>query len=593
MNLKVSSIKGNLKKTIAHVYDQNNNNKCLVSNNIHNKSYGKIEFLKDVGGCTVECLHKECEGNVLNNEMIMVDKKYFNMLFQGANIVINNNHNVTNNIYNNNTEEEILICDDYIIFEDEILNKLIIKSLNNTSGTIAEVFYHLNKEHICYTEDKKWHIFENNLWRITKKIRRTLSDCLTNYYIKVLKYYEDLDLNKKNNSKTRKITELINGLTKTTIRNNILTELADIYVSENSNFKSVLNTKNNLIGFENGVFDLDLMQFREGIYTDYISHSTKYEFKQEFSENKEQLLRFLEDIQPNKKQLHYLLKFLSTCLFGKNKIEKFHIFQGIGRNGKSKLIELISHTFGDYYVSIQSQLLTKEQPSASNPRPEILTLKGKRIVCASEPENNQKLNTSFIKFLSGNDILTARALFENEIVSFIPQFSMILLCNDVPLFDNQNDHAMWERCRYINFPITFVDNPMKENQKKIDYNLSDKLLHWKEDFILLLIDYYKLYIKEGLLPEQSVLKFTNEIKDEQNIYKQYMNERTEPAETHIHTIMLYEDFKKWFLENNFNECIPNNKIFVKQLQLLNYVYKVVKDNNSKSVRGFEHIKFKK
>jgi phage/plasmid-associated DNA primase len=96
---------------------------------------------------------------------------------------------------------------------------------------------------------------------------------------------------------------------------------------------------------------------------------------------------------------------------------------------------------------------------------------------------------------------------------------MILLCNDVPQFDNQNDHAMWERCRYINFPITFVDEPKHDNQKKIDYNLSDKLVHWKEDFMLLLIDYYKLYIKEGLLPEQSVLKFTNEIKDEQNIYK--------------------------------------------------------------------------
>jgi P4 family phage/plasmid primase-like protien len=563
MNLEISEIKSNSLKTIALVQNNENNNKCLISNNIHDSSCGVLDFTKNIG-CFIECINKQCIGNILNNELIHIDKKYNNILYQGENI------NVTNitNIYNNNTdEEEILICDDYDIFEDEQLNKLIMKSLNNTSGTIAEVFYHLNKEKICYTEDKKWHIFENNLWRITKKIRRTLSDCLTNYYIKVLKFYENLDLNKKNNSKTRKITELINGLTKTTIRNNILTELADIYVSENSEFKDILNSKNNLIGFENGVFDLDEMKFREGIYTDYISYSTKYNFKQEFSNNKEHLIRFLEDIQPDKKQLHYLLKFLSTCLFGKNKIEKFHIFQGIGRNGKSKLIELISHTFGDYYVSIQSQLLTKEQPSASNPRPEILTLKGKRIVCASEPENNQKLNTSFIKFLSGNDILTARALFENEIVSFIPQFSMILLCNDVPQFDNQNDHAMWERCRYINFPITFVDDPKNNNQKKIDYNLSDKLLHWKEDFVLLLIDYYNLYKKEGLLPEQSVLNFTNEIKDEQNIYKQYMEERTKKSESHIHTSALYSDFKKWLINMNHDiKNIPSNKKFVKELR---------------------------
>ncbi len=269
-----------------------------------------LEFIKNIG-CIVECINKQCVGNILNNKIIQVDKKYNNILYQGENIVVNNVNNITNNIYNNNTdEEEILICDDYDIFEDEQLNKLIMKSLNNTSGTIAEVFYFLNKEKICYTEDKKWHIFENNLWRITKKIRRTLSDCLTNYYIKVLKFYENLDLNKKNNSKTRKITELINGLTKTTIRNNILTELADIYVSENSEFKNILNTKNNLIGFEYGIFDLNEMKFREGMYADYISYSTKYDFKQEFSNNKEHLMRFLEEIQPDKTQLHYLLKFL-------------------------------------------------------------------------------------------------------------------------------------------------------------------------------------------------------------------------------------------------------------------------------------------
>jgi hypothetical protein len=34
-------------------------------------------------------------------------------------------------------------------------------------------------------------------------------------------------------------------------------------VSENSDFKDILNSKNNLIGFENGVFDLDEMKFRD------------------------------------------------------------------------------------------------------------------------------------------------------------------------------------------------------------------------------------------------------------------------------------------------------------------------------------------
>ena len=167
---------------------------------------------------------------------------------------------------------------------------------------------------------------------------------------------------------------------------------------------------------------------------------------------------------------------------------------------------------------------------------------------------------------------------------------MILLCNTVPLFDNQNDHAMWERCRYINFPISFVDEPKNVNQKKIDYNLSDKLLHWKEDFMLLLINYYKLYKKEGLLPEQSVLKFTNEIKDEQNIYKQYMEERTKKSELHIHTSVLYEDFKKWFIDNYQNNNVTNKNMFIKQIQLLNYEKKKIRINNA-VVNGIANISF--
>jgi phage/plasmid-associated DNA primase len=148
---------------------------------------------------------------------------------------------------------------------------------------------------------------------------------------------------------------------------------------------------------------------------------------------------------------------------------------------------------------------------------------------------------------------------------------------------------MWQRCRYINFPITFVDEPIKENQRKIDYNLSDKLIHLKEDFMLLLIDYYKMYIKEGLLPEQSVMQFTNEIKDEQNIYKQYMTERTIKAETHIHTSVLYEDFKKWFFDVNLNEKhISSNKMFVKELRKINYVIENVKCDN-KITTGIKNL----
>ena len=53
---------------------------------------------------------------------------------------------------------------------------------------------------------------------------------------------------------------------------------------------------------------------------------------------------------------------------------------------------------------------------------------------------------------------------------------------------------------------------------------------------------------------------------ENSIYKQYLAERTEKADTHIHTSILYNDFKRWFSSNNPTSRIPSNKMFVAGLR---------------------------
>ena len=54
----------------------------------------------------------------------------------------------------------------------------------------------------------------------------------------------------------------------------------------------------------------------------------------------QELLNFLEDILPNKDERDYTLTYLSIGLVG-NLLELFTILTGCGRNGKSKLIELL------------------------------------------------------------------------------------------------------------------------------------------------------------------------------------------------------------------------------------------------------------
>ena len=67
--------------------------------------------------------------------------------------------------------------------------------------------------------------------------------------------------------------------------------------------------------------------------------------------------------------------------------------------------------------------------------------------------------------------------------------------------------------------------------------------------MLLLIEKYKLYKKEGLKPTKNILKFTQQYRETGDIYLKFLNECTQVSQTNIHTSELYIRFKAWYIEN--------------------------------------------
>ena len=156
----------------------------------------------------------------------------------------------------------------------------------------------------------------------------------------------------------------------------------------------------------------------------------------------------------------------------------------------------------------------------------------KKIVIASEPEKNSKLNSGFIKFITGRDSTTLRNCHSNDMINFTANFITFLVCNDIPDCDDI-DNAFSKRLRCINFPTEFVIDPIKENQKKIDVNINENFDYWKLDFMLLLIEYYKKYSKtHELKTTDNILKWTDQYKEDIDIYLQFLNECTEERQTY-------------------------------------------------------------
>ena len=107
--------------------------------------------------------------------------------------------------------------------------------------------------------------------------------------------------------------------------------------------------------------------------------------------------------------------------------------------------------------------------------------------------------------------------------------------------------------------------------------------------MLLLIEKYKEYQKNGLTATDKILKFTKSYREENDIYKQYLEERTEYSDKHIHTKTLYTDFTKWFISNNPKTKIPSNKIFVSALRNHGLFIENVKIDG-KSTTGTKNLK---
>src|SRR3989344_1651048 len=381
------------------------NSKCLINGVCHadltNSMY--LELTKNL--MSIKCRHPECFGKTYCGH-IQLTKQEVNIIFNG---------NITINV--NNKDDELVDFQQIDIYEDKEINRLMFNSLNGEAYTLAEIIYHYYENVFNYGEDENWYVYEHHKWKeIGKKnlkLRHLIQPKLRDLYTMLINYYKKNDNDIK---KIKTLKQILKSFDNTNLKNNILTELVEIY-SENKNsnrdFTKKLDGNTYLIGFDNGVYDLETFEFRAGKQEDYITMSVGYDYQNTHTNRYEDLLAFLSDIQPDKVELDYMLTYLSIGLVG-NLLELFTILTGCGRNGKSKLIELIKMTLGDYFGSVQSQLFTRPRPDANSPDPGLLNLIRKKIVIASEPEKNSKLNSGFIKFITGRDSTTLRHCHQNE-----------------------------------------------------------------------------------------------------------------------------------------------------------------------------------
>jgi len=330
----------------------------------------------------------------------------------------------------------------------------------------------------------------------------------------------------------------------TKFKKDVITECSILFYDYN--FFNKLDEKRNLIGFENGILDLDTMKFRDGYPEDYLTFTTKINYFPYDSKDEKikQVEKFFIDILPDDHTREYVLKFLGTCLQGHVPDEKFYIWTGGGGNGKSLTIKLLLDSLGDYGTIIPVSLLTRKRAASNVASPELAKLKGKRFCVFQEPENDDVIQVGLMKELTGNDKIQARALYGAP-VEFYPQFKTLLACNKLPEIPS-TDGGTWRRIRVVPFEIQFVDNPVEPHERKKDNDLKREIETWHQAFMSILIEYNKKYQTEGNSEPKKVTEQTNQYQQKSDFVLEYLNDKLEYNETYkVLSTDLYDDFKFW------------------------------------------------
>ena len=468
----------------------------------------------------------------------------------------------------------------YTAFKRNEIRKFLMACINTTHVDVAQtLFLMYESDYICSSvKNNTWYEFKKHRWyeieagiSLRKKISKELAIEYSRYRTFCIKIAEgciddntpedlgydisdnSMELDERSSEEWLNMAsicdEVIIKLKTKGYKDSLLGEAKEFFYD--GKFEEKLNERHELLGFENGIVDLDKRIFREGRPDDYITFSTKTKYNSDYKDTNEykEIMEFLKQIYLTDDMVNYGLKERALMIHGDNFEERLYTHIGAGGNGKSKLRELCAGALGDYVFGFPVTLFTGRLTSSSAASPEVARSKGKRMAFVDEPEHKTNFNIGLAKKFSGGDPIETRKLF-GDMFEFIPQFSITLLCNNIPGFPAHDEGAQ-RRLTITEFLARFVENPVAKNEFKRDKLLSNKLKNWKHIFASLLVDYFYIYQEEGLNPPEDVTKFTMQFIKECDTYNEFISDVLieDSVESYVSIKDLYNSFRAWVDDN--------------------------------------------
>lgn len=388
------------------------------------------------------------------------------------------------------------------------------------------------KEARYCTEHKSWYTYFDGAWRLDNGAV-LVSEKLKEFVRLMTIYAWDIQEEEIRTAYSKFVKTLENR----TMRDKILKDATgELHISATQ-----FDSNPYLINCLNGTYDLSTFSFRKHSWDDFITMQTTFNHTVSKSVSCKRFEDFIKEVTQNDKdKADFLQRALGYSMLGMSNEECMFILHGkTTRNGKSTLLNTLETLLGDYASVAPVGIICKgHQASPSAASPEVMVLKGKRFVTMSESNEYGKLDEEKIKQLTGGENIAARALYQSTI-TFKPQFTLWLSCNDLPAVTDKSLFAS-ERIKVIEFNRHFTPSEQ-------DTHLKTELCEQENmsGIFMWLVRGYKKYLRDKLKMSEPLKKVINDYEKENDIVLRFLEDRCEQGESSIRAKELYNTFKNW------------------------------------------------
>jgi P4 family phage/plasmid primase-like protien len=254
---------------------------------------------------------------------------------------------------------------------------------------------------------------------------------------------------------------------------------------------------------------------------------------------------FLARVLPDPEVRAFLQRHAGSALTGDADDQVFILLLGLGANGKSTYIKVLMQLLGEYARWAAFDTLLEAGRRADRrgaPRPDLMALRGARLVAAIEAGEGRALDEATMKMLTGGDGVSARGLYQDQ-ADWMPEFKLILSVNHEPLIKS-TDSASWRRPLEVPFDVTI---PPDEQEPDLHLRLCEPnelsgILNWAIAGCLA----WQKNRPPRLAPPDAVIAATRAYQRDQDVLSPFINARCElRPEAVTSAADLWKAYKEW------------------------------------------------